>query len=200
MINTILSRLAALTYQKALIVAIAVAALFYFTLYDDGSAVDKKIADLQNQVNAEQLKTKESDAALKEVDLIRSSIGALSEQFKIAAQQLPSEIQMADILKSIDTLAKSAGVNIRSKEPRSSKKEDILELIPLHVNLQGSFSEITMFLYYVSSMERISRVVNFNISVTGAEALKYKNNGLVFDGEIVSYRYLGDAKRDEVKK
>lgn len=181
--------------QKAMIFAAMAAGFFYVSLYDDGSSIDAQRVAVEKQIEEEQKKSKESDAALKELEQYRGSFGALSEQFKIAAQQLPSEISASEILKSIDTISKSTGVSIKSKEPKDPKKEDILEVLPLKVTVHGTYSEITMFLYYLSSMERITRVVNFSFSQpTGGFGMSPLRPGsLVFDGEIVSYKYIANS-------
>lgn len=197
MINTILFRLAGLSMQRALIFALIAAGFFYVSLYDDGAVLEKKITELHAKITTEQTRSQESDIALKELEQYRSSVGGLNQQFKIAAQQLPSEISASEILKSIDTISKSTGVSIKSKEPKLSVKEDILEMQPLHVVVHGSYSEITMFLYYLSSMERITRVVNFTFTQPDVRDSAIKPDTLIFSGEIVSYKYLSQEKTDK---
>lgn len=201
MLNNILIRLSGFTMQKALIFGLMASGFFYVSLFDDGSSLDTRRQQIEKQIADEQKKSKESDEALKELEQYRGSVGALNEQFRVAAQQLPAEISASEILKSIDTISKSTGVSIKSKEPRASKKEDILEMLPLRVTVHGNFSEITMFLYYLSSMERITRVVNFSFAQPpSTEVSKMKPGSLIFDGEIVSYKYLADAKDQGAKK
>lgn len=197
MIQNLLLRLAGMSMQRALIFAVLAAGFFYVSMYDDGATIDTRRTQLEKQIIEEQKKSKESEAALKELEQYRGSVGALNAQFKIAAQQLPSEISASEILKSIDTISKSTGVSIKSKEPKASKKEDILELLPLRVTVHGSYSEITMFLYYLSSMERITRVVNFSFAQpSSGELARLKPGTLVFDGEIVSYKYIASTPVD----
>jgi Tfp pilus assembly protein PilO len=192
--NNFLIKLAGFSYQRAFIFSLMAAGLYWGTLYDDGSNLDARAVTVQKQLQEEQKKSNESDAALKERDLVKNAVSGLNQQFEIASQQLPSEISASEILKSIDTISRSTGVSIKSKEPRGTKKEDILEMMPLHVIVQGTYSEITMFLYYLSSMERITRVTNFTFSQPlPTDQKPAKVGALVFDGEIVSYRYLAKA-------
>lgn len=201
MIQNLLLRLAGMSMQRALIFAVVAAGFFYVSMYDDGGAIDSRRTLVEKQIQEEQKKSKESEVALKELEQYRGAVGALNAQFKIAAQQLPSEISASEILKSIDTISKSTGVSIKSKEPKASKREDILELLPLRVTVHGSYSEITMFLYYLSSMERITRVVNFAFTQPNSTDLaKMKHGTLVFDGEIVSYKYIASAPPDAAVK
>jgi Tfp pilus assembly protein PilO len=194
--NNFLMRLAGFSYRRALVFAVVAAGVYYGTLYDDGSSLDSRMVQLQKQLDEEQKKSRESDAALKERDLVKNAVAGLNQQFEIASQQLPSEISASEILKSIDTISRSTGVSIKSKEPKGTKTEDILELMPLKVVVQGSYSEITMFLYYLSSMERITRVTNFTFSQANPVDSRTAAPGvLIFDGEIVSYRYLASSQK-----
>ena len=192
--NSFLARLSAMTMQRALIVAALIGAFYFFTMFDDGSSFDQKIKNVDNEISNEDKKAKASDEAIKKLEQIRSSIATLQDQFKLMAQQLPTETNASEILKTVDTLAKSAGIGIKLKEPREAKKEDFVEALPLHLRLQGTYSEITMFLYYVSIMERITRLRGFSLEkVANSENEKLKSGTLVFDGEIMSYRYLAAA-------
>jgi type IV pilus assembly protein PilO len=187
--------------RRLLILAGIVTAFYYFTLFDDGGSIDQRSLQIQQQLSEEQKKVGESEKAIKRVEQIRASLASLHEQFKVAAQQLPEEIKASEILKTVDTLAKSAGVSIKVKEPREAKKEEIVETLPLHIRLQGSYSEVTMFLYYISIMERITRITSFTMQPAPTLlGVKSKPGTLAFDGEIMSYRYTGEAPKDGGKK
>ena len=111
MIQDILFKLAGFTTKKAFIFALLAAGFYYVSLYDDGKSIDARRLQIEKQITEEQKKSKESDEALKELEQYRGSVVALNEQFRIAAQQLPSEISASEILKSIDTISKSTGVS-----------------------------------------------------------------------------------------
>ena len=98
---------------------------------------------------------------------------------------------MPELIRSVDAIARATGVSVKSKEPRSPRieKEGVLEAVPVKVVLEGNFSEIAMFIYYISSLERTTRVKNFDMSVpVGADVRKPR---LVVDADILSYRFLG---------
>ncbi len=184
-------RLASLSLAKALIFGAVLGGLYYFTgMYDDGSGIVTQIAAMDVQAKEEEKKAKESDAALMEVEKVRSNVGALSQQFKTISQALPTEIQMADIIRVVDMVSRASGVSIKSKEPRPVRNKDFYEEIPLKITLEGSFSEITLFLYYLASTERIMKANNFTIS-TPSSSNRQSSGRLIFDGQVVSYRFLG---------
>jgi|GEM_PF-1713754 len=196
MINNILIRLAVMTMQKVAIIGVALAVVYYFTMYNDGSAIETQTQKVQQDVQQEESKAREADAALKEVERVRAAVGALGEQFRVVSQALPSEVQMADIIRTVDTIAKTAGVSVKSKEPQPVANHDYYEEIPLKISMEGTFSEITMFLYYVSSLERVMRIKSFVISLpqnnSGLRSPLSPVGHLNFDGQIESFRFIPD--------
>jgi type IV pilus assembly protein PilO len=200
MINNLLIRLAALTPKQALFFTLILGALYYFMFFNDGSDLQNKITTVQDQITKEEQKATEADAALKEVEQVRATVGALSEQFKTVSQALPSEVQMSDIIRTVDTVSRASGVSIKSKEPRPVVNKDYYEQIPLKITMEGSYSEITMFLYYLASTERIMKVENFSMGNPNPSD-KISPGRLTFEGQVVSYRFVGStAKAGEGQK
>lgn len=188
-INSAIARLAGLNMRTILMISLVIGGIYYFMYYDDGGKLQKDLADRDAVAKQEDSQRKISEDALQQLEQVRTSVGALSDQFKNVSQQLPSEIQMAEIVRSVDIVAKSSGVSIKLKEPQKPLAKQIIEEIPLMLKMEGSFSEITMFIYYVSSLERITRVRNFSI------VSMPNSNRLRFEGSVISYRYIGDAKK-----
>lgn len=194
MINNVLIRLAVMTMQKVAIIGVALAVVYYFTMYNDGSTIETQIQKVQADIQQEEAKAQQAEAALKEVERVRAAVGALGEQFRVVSQALPSEVQMADIVRTVDTISKTAGVSVKSKEPQPVINHDYYEEIPLKISMEGTFSEVTMFLYYISSLERVMRIKSFVISVpqsnSGVNSPLAPVGHLSFDGEIESFRFI----------
>ncbi|PWU15962.1 MAG: hypothetical protein C5B49_11185 [Bdellovibrio sp.] len=187
----ILARIARLSTNQAFILAGVLSFLFYISpFFDDGSAVDARIANVKGQLNAEKAKEKESDLALARIKQLKESYAALTDQFKIVSAAVPSDMQMSEVIRTVDSVSKIAGVSIRTKEPRKTIREDILEILPISVRADGTYSEITMFLYKMASVERIYRVRSFNM----AASTDLKNRRLPFEAEIASFRFVGNQK------
>lgn len=202
MINNILIQLASWNMQKALIASVIAGALYYFMLYNDGSAIQLQLNQVQTEIQAQEAKSAEADAALKKVEQLRIAGDALSDQFKLVSAAIPTDVQMSDILRAVDTVARASAVSIKSKEPNPVINRDFYEEIPLTISLQGKFSQINMFLYYLTSMQRIMKVKEFTISKSGANInnLPLNNSVLEFSGQIISYRFIGKAQEPAVKK
>jgi type IV pilus assembly protein PilO len=202
--NKLYDFFANMSSQKMLIIAGLLGGIYYMTIFDDGSALETQLNQIKSEIAVEAEKVTRSEQAKKEVEEVRMQVGALGEQFKIVAQKIPPEVQMADVIRLVDGVAKSAGVSIKSKEPLPRLSKDYFEEIPLKITLEGSFSEITMYLFYISSLERIMRVRDFRLDIPPGNSSQNSMNSfgglLRFEGEILSYRFLGDTSSTEKKK
>ena len=182
MVNNLLLRLAMMTSQRILVIGVVLGLIYYFMFFDGGEKQKKRITELNQKIKVEQTKLPESQAALKEVDLVRASVAALGEQFTRVSQQLPSNIQMSEIIRTVDDLARITGVSIKAKEPKPNVPRDVVEEVPLRINLEGSYSQITLFLYQIARLERLMKVKDFTIS-SPRESVG-ENARLVFEGEV----------------
>ncbi len=193
MIANILIRLASFSFQKCLAFSAVLGGIYYMMAFDDGSAIQAKIKETEAKVTEQEALAQKSEAALKEVEQVRTTVGALSEQFKTVSQALPSEVQMADIIRTVDFVSRKSGVSINKKAPKPVVNRDYYEEIPLQITLEGTYAEVTTFLFYLASTERIMKVNNFVL--TQPQDRNGNKNGanagrLSFEGNVVSYRFI----------
>lgn len=186
--NNLLLRLAAISSQKAIIFGVVASAIWYFLIFDDGAEKQKKLTQVEKDLQAEMAKEKESDEALREIAAIRASVGALTDQFKLVSAQLPTDLQMAEIIRTVDKVSQATGLAVKGKEPKPPVRQGVVEILPLRVTAEGTFAEITMFFYYLSTIERIVRVKSFTMTVPENR----RPGKLTLDTDIVSYKFLPD--------
>lgn len=191
--NPILARLAALKVEHTFVLALLVSGFYYLTFFDDGSTLDAQAQNLRQQISTERTKEKESDQALARIKQLRESYAALTDQFKFVSAQIPNDIQMSEIIRTVDTMAKTSGILIKTKEPRQPVREDIVETLPIRVEAEGTFSEIAMFIYNLSTIERVYRVRHFSIKAPTDDRRTQK---LTMDAEVASFRFAGTDSKD----
>lgn len=191
--NNFLLKLAALSLAKTFILGCIALGVYYVLLYDSGEVLQANLTSLTAQVAEQEAKQKESDKALREVEKIRSAVQALGEQYRAISNQIPTDNQMSDILKQIDSMAAASGVEIKKKEPQKAVLQDILEELPLRVSAEGTFAELVMFLYNMMNSERISRINNFNIFKAAVRG-GVRNKKLIMDVQFANYRFVGETK------
>lgn len=187
MINNVILRLSLMHPRQALIFGVMATAFWYFFLFNDGSLIEANIQSTVQELESERLKEKESDAALKEIATVQAAIASLSEQFRIVSAQLPRDIQMAEIIRTVDKVSQATGLSVKVKEPKPTIRQDVIEVLPLQVTAEGSFSEVTMFFYYLSTIERIVRIKSFAMSTPSESKPGTK---LDLRADVVSYKFV----------
>ncbi|QDK46561.1 hypothetical protein DOM22_16015 [Bdellovibrio sp. ZAP7] len=192
--NKFFDTLAGFTYGKTFGLGIVVGALFYFTLYDDGSQVEAQIAAIQQQVQEQEAKKKDTDATLKQVNEMREKLGRLSQQYQEISRRLPTVLFSIDINKAIDGFARGAGVSVKIKKPGENIKREVVEEVPVEVTLEGSYAQLAQFVSLVSSSERMARVRNITISDQDSTDPTKK---LKFEGLVVGYKLAPEKEKTE---
>lgn len=185
----LLEKLGNLTTQSVLIAAILLTGVYYLAFFNDGAELDTLRAKLQTELTEQQKTEAEADRALAEIEQVRASFGALSEQFRLVSAQLPTNIEQTEILSLVDRLSKESGLSIKSKEWRELRKEGtVLEALPMRIAAEGSFPEIYAF---VSKLADVERVITLgNVTITASRNSRQTTRSQL-DLELKVYRFTG---------
>jgi len=183
--NKLFADLGKLAYTKVMVIGLIVGALFYFFVYDDGSAIDAQLVGVRQKLAQEEVKKKETENTLKQVREMQDTVGRLSTQYQEISKRLPPVLYSIDINKTIDGFARTSGVKIKSKKPASDIPGEVVEEVPIDVILEGSYTELAQFTYFVSTAEKMSRVKKIVITSDNETRPSKK---LKFEGQVVGYR------------
>nr|BFD65893.1 hypothetical protein HAGR004_09150 [Bdellovibrio sp. HAGR004] len=188
--NKLFDTLAVQTIGKILVIGLALTGLYWNFIYDDGSAVDAQIATVNQQLQEEENKKKDTDATLKQVQEMQEKVGQLSQKYQEISRRLPAVLFSIDINKAIDDFARNAGVSVKSKKPGENIKKEVVEEVPVEVILEGSYAELAQFTFLVSTAERMARVQNIVLSEAEPGSKKLK-----FEGQVVGYKLAPEEKK-----
>jgi type IV pilus assembly protein PilO len=188
MIANLLMRLASFSYQKTAIIGLLVSGLYFLMGYDDGGTVKKQLEALNTKFNEEKKREQQSDASLKEVELVRTTVGELGQQFQTVSNALPRTIEYAEVTRIVDFIARKAGVSIRSRESRPEVNRDYFSEVPIKVTIEGTYSELVYFLSLLAQTVRVMKMVDFLIQMPPS-GLNLQAGKLILEGEIVSYKF-----------
>lgn len=197
--SSFFEKLASFSIQSALMVALLVTGVYYLILFDDGSEIDAVMGKLKVQLVEQQKSEAESDLALAEIEQVRASFGALSEQFKIVSAQLPTTIEQSDILNTIDQLSKQSGVGVKTKEWRDARRDgSVIETLPMRIVAEATYPELYAFVGRISELERLLSIGN--LTIAGPRSARQGNKSSI-EMELRVHRYIGDpASSGEVKR
>ncbi|ASD64635.1 type 4a pilus biogenesis protein PilO [Bdellovibrio bacteriovorus] len=188
--NKLFDLLAVQTIGKILVIGLGLTAMYWNFMYDDGSAVDAQIVTVNQQLQEEENKKKDTDATLKQVQEMQEKVGQLSQKYQEISRRLPAVLFSIDINKAIDDFARNAGVSVKSKKPGENIKKEVVEEVPVEVSLEGSYAELAQFTFLVSTAERMARVQNVVISESEPGSRKLK-----FEGQVVGYKLAPEEKK-----
>lgn len=185
--NEYLLRLSGFSKTSVVFFSLILGGAYFSFMYDDGTGFKTQIEQARADLEKEKEKEKESDLALKEIDLVKASLESLTQQFNLVSARLPREIQMAEVFKIIDGIARKSELSIKKMEPQTSRKEQVIEIVPIQITAEGKYYELIKFLHYVTSIERIFRVQNLQVRAQD-EARMGAPVKITLD--LVSYRFL----------
>lgn len=187
--NKFIEILAGQEVGRILLIGLALTGLYWYAVYDDGSALEAQIAQVSQQLQQEEVKKKDTDATLKQVQEMQEKVGQLSLKYQEISRRLPAVLFSIDINKAIDDFARNAGVSVKAKKPGENTKKEVVEEVPVNVTLEGNYSELARFTYLVSVAERMARVQN--VIVTESTT----SGKLKFEGQVVGYKLAPEDKK-----
>lgn len=193
--NKFFENLAAQEISKVLMMGLLLTGVYWYLMYDDGSFIDVRVAQINEELTVEEQKKKDTDNTLKQVQEMQEKVGQLSQKYQEISRRLPAVLFSIDINKSIDDFARNSGVSVKQKKPGENIKYEIVEEVPVEVSLEGTYAELAQFAYLVSSAERMTRVKNITLTATeqGSKRLK-------FDGQVVGYKLAPERKTEAEKR
>ncbi len=97
------------------------------------------------------------DKIAEEIRTIQSNL----EQFE---QQLPGESRIHDFLRTLDTLAREARVELTAITPQGAVREARYSRIPVMISGRARFTDFYRFLYQLERIPRITKVQSLNVS------------------------------------
>lgn len=186
MSSPITQSLRQLTFAKSFVISIILGFLYYKVLgYNDGSALEAQIRQVQESVNAEAEKKKETDRVLAEEVEIKRQVGALSEKFKEVTQKFPVNLKSDEIISTLNSLAGTSNVRVVSVKKENVMTQELYEEIPVSVELTGTFNNIVHLMYKTAILERVTNLGEFEFANLNGEY----NGTLKMSTKIIGYKY-----------
>lgn len=186
MSSPISQSLSQLTFAKSFVISIILGFLYYKVLgYDDGSALEAQILQVQESVRVEGEKKIETDRVLAEEVEIKRQVGALSEKFKEVTQKFPVNLKSDEIISTLNSLANTSNVRVVSVKKENVMTQDLYEEIPVSVELTGTFNNIVHLMYKTAILERVTNLGDFEFANPNSEY----NGTLKMSTKIIGYKY-----------
>lgn len=168
---------------------IVVLLLDYFLLYSPRSdEISKLTQEIENDRSERDRKKKE----VANIPKLKEQMRQLDGMLKEAVAQLPDRKEIPDLLSSISTKVKEAGLDILIFRPRAENLQEFYAEIPVDIVVRGGFHNMVTFFDEVG---RLNRLVNIsNIEFRNPKA---NDDQVIVDVSTLAttFRFLDEVER-----
>jgi type IV pilus assembly protein PilO len=166
--------------------------LGYFYVYLPG---DDKLAKLAEEVESVKADRDKKRALSANLPKLQKDLQEWDSKLKAAVAQLPDRKEIPDLLSSLSTKAREAGLEILLFRPRAETFQEFYAEIPVDIVVRGGFFNAVTFFDEVGKLSRLVNMDNIDLKNT-----KVGSEPVVLDISTLAttYRFLDDAERKKV--
>lgn len=191
--NKYLVQIAALDWAKIVIIGIALAAGYFFLLYDNGSTVEAQIKQAQDRLAAAKKSLAETQTAVEHANAFEKEVQALQKRFDKITEYMPEKLTVNDLRIIVSKIAKEYQIKARFSPDPDTEPKGFYQVISADLELDGTYSAIASFLSAISREPRLLTFEKVSISPIQGSVPGSSGASLTFKGTISGYRYLKSA-------
>lgn len=159
---------------------------YYFAFYDDGSALEKAISDVQTQTRQVEGDISKTQKEIENVKIFEREIKTQQKAVRYFLNYIPNSLTFTEIYTLVLQTAKSSGVNIEVKKDQQTEVQETEDTeyhaLTVELKISGAFSQIVLFLSQLTTQKRILIVNNIDMRVERPSPL------ITADIELMAYR------------
>ena len=190
-----LSNIATMGLMQIIVLGGFLTGVYYFTIYNDGSQLEKGTVDIQTQVQAMDRKIQKQKDEIIKLENYKKAIDREARAIQYFLSYIPNEYTAIDIFHFLTNEAKNAGINIEDKADQGIQDGEFYDALKVQVRVAGSFSQVLLFLARLTAQKKILVVNNINLSLSVEEDQWISADMIVF-----AYRYKEEEQEDEEKE
>ena len=164
----------------------------YFYVYLPGDDKVTKLAEEITGVRGDRDKKKALSANLPK---LQKEAQEWDAKLKAAMAQLPNRKEIPDLLSSLSTKAREAGLEILLFRPRAENFQEFYAEIPVDIVVRGGFFNAVTFFDEVGKLNRLVNIDNIDLKnpKVGGDQVALEISTLA-----TTYRFLDEAERKTV--
>ena len=164
----------------------------YFYVYLPGDDQVTKLAEEMTAVRADRDKKKALSVNLPK---LQKELQEWDAKLKAAVAQLPDRKEIPDLLSSLSTKAREAGLEILLFRPRAENFQEFYAEIPVDIVVRGGFFNAVTFFDEVGKLNRLVNIDNIDLKnpKVGGDQVALEISTLA-----TTYRFLDEAERKKV--
>ena len=164
----------------------------YFYVYLPGDDKATKLAEEITAVRGDWDKKKALSANLPR---LQKELQEWDAKLKAAVAQLPDRKELPDLLSSLSTKAREAGLEILLFRPRAENFQEFYAEIPVDIVVRGGFFNAVTFFDEVGKLNRLVNIDNIDLKnpKVGGDQVALEISTLT-----TTYRFLDEGERKKV--
>lgn len=170
-------------------VALIVLGMYVYFLYLPQT---DKLEGLRSQQLQLARRLNEVRSVADNIEKFEKEIAALERKLAVALRQLPDSKELPVLLTDINTLGKTAGLEVKAFRPAPEVKRDFYAEVPIEIEFLGRFHDIAMFFDEISRLPRIVNVSELDIGILDETSIE---TTLKVKGEATTFRFLEESEQ-----
>lgn len=150
----------------SVVVAVFVLAVFFFTHflpfgYPNGR---DRLAELKSEFEKKSTELARARAAVADLPRFEAEYELLHHRWTMAAELLPTDRQLAVLLRKISLAGQQTGVSFVMFKPGATRSENYYTAMPVDITVYGGYHQVGSFLAELANLRRIVTVSNLRLS------------------------------------
>jgi type IV pilus assembly protein PilO len=168
----------------------------YFYVYLPGN---DKLTKLAEEITAVRSDRNRKTALSANLPKLQKELQEWDAKLKTAVAQLPDRKEIPDLLSSLSTKAREAGLDILLFRPRAENFQEFYAEIPVDIVVRGGFFNAVAFFDEVGKLNRLVNINNIDLKnepknpKVGGDQVALEISTLA-----TTYRFLDEAERKKV--
>lgn len=189
-------KLADYSWQKILIIGVALAAAYYFLYFDDGARLDQALTTAEGELTREKELLGKTKTAMEDLMRFKEDLANQQAQVKEVLNFLPKQMNIGELRSVILERAAQAGLKVLKTDPKDAiTRIEFYEATRIDVELEGTYNQIATFLSLLSKLPRLVTIDKIILEIQKKEP--GESPKIKFASTLVGYRYVDDLKTAE---
>ncbi len=195
----LLVKLADFTWQKVFLIALVACGTYYWLQFDDGASLDRGLVQARVELSKEEEMLAKTEKAMRDLERFKEELNNQQAQVREVMSFLPTQMNVSELVSTVQDRANSAGMRVTKSEPKDEiSKVEFYEAMRFDIQLQGTYSQIAVFLSYLSKLPRLVTIDRISLRlVPGGDN---ENPKLDFAATLVGYRSIEETKASTAGK
>lgn len=173
------------------LVAVILGLYWYFFFAPSQALIDERTKLVEDKQTEKSTKTR----MIARLPQIQEEVKHLEAQLRAALSQLPDQKEIPELLSTVSTVGREAGLEILVFRQRPENLKDFYAEVPVEMVMRGNYRQVTSFLDAVGKLNRIVNVTNISLKNP-----IIRPDGVIIDTSCtsVTFRFLSEEERAKI--